>query len=414
MKQFLIFMFFFIAGIYSLRAQEPKAITNLTQKIKGVLLDADSKKPLEGATINLLNTGSKTLSDQAGQFYFNQVPVGRQALEITMMGYENKQVAEIVVSSGKEVSLTISLTEKISRLGEVTVLSTKNRIKPNNEFATVSARSFSVEDTKRYPAAAFDPGRMAQNFAGVSNNGDGSNEIVVRGNSPRGVLWRLEGIEIPSPNHFGSLGNTGGAISMLSSSTMGSSDFYTGAFPAEFGNATSGAFDLNFRNGNKDKKEYSFMLGLLGVEAAAEGPFKKGSQSSYLVNYRYSTVSLLEDFLDLGGVSPDYQDLSFKLNFPTTRAGTFSFFGLGGINQAVKKPVNDSTKWTDDDPNFVLDAPGKLGVAGLTHQFFITKNSFVKTIFSVSGQSAKAVIDTLNPADQYKKVPVGFEKDIDI
>ncbi len=394
--------------------QESKTGTLLTQKIKGLLIDADSKKPLPNATVLLLNTGRQTISDSTGNFSFAQVAIGRQALEITMTGYENKQVAEIVVNSGKEVFLTIALTEKISRLSEVTVRATKNRIKPNNEFATASARSFSVEDTRRYPAAAFDPARMAQNFAGVSNNGDGSNEIVVRGNSPKGVLWRLEGVEIPSPNHFGSLGNSGGAISMLSSSTLGSSDFYTGAFPAEFGNATAGVFDLNFRNGNKDKREYAFMVGLLGVEAAAEGPFKKGGQSSYLINYRYSTVSLVKGFLDLGGVSPDYQDLSFKLNFPTKKAGTFGLFGLGGLNKSVKDPVKDSTKWTDDDPNFVLEAPGKLGIAGITHQIFLNKHSFIKTVVSVSGQSAKALIDTLNPSAKYTKVPVGNEKNIDI
>ena len=89
------------------------------------------------------------------------------------------------------------------------------------------------------------------------------NEIVIRGNSPGGVLWRLEGIEIPNPNHFGSMGNSGGAISMLSSSTLNNSDFYTGAFPAEFGNATSGIFDLNMRSGNNEKRESAIMVGAL-------------------------------------------------------------------------------------------------------------------------------------------------------
>ena len=387
---------------------------NLSQKIKGIIVDADSKKVLTGATINLLNTNKKSISGNDGSFILNNVSIGRQSLEVSIIGYEPKVISDIIVSSGKEVFITISLAEKVERLNDITIKSSRNRLRPNNEFATVSARSFSMEDTKRYPAAAFDPARMAQNFAGVSSNGDGSNEIVVRGNSPKGVLWRLEGIEIPSPNHFGSLGNSGGAISMLSSSTLGSSDFYTGAFPAEFGNASAGVFDLNFRNGNKDKREYSFMAGLMGIEAAAEGPFKKGGQSSYLINYRYSTLALLGGFLDIGGVLPKYQDLSFKLNFPTKKAGTFSLFGLGGLNTALKDPVKDSTKWTDSDPNFVLVSPGKLGVAGISHQIFLNKQSYIKTTFAASAQYTEANIDTLNPSDKYNKVGIGKEKDIDI
>ncbi len=413
MKQISLLVALFSATCPALFSQKTLPGQELTQKIKGIVLDADSKKPLANATVSLLNTGRNTISDASGNFSFNNVPVGRQSLEITSIGYENGLAADVVIGSGKEVFLTIALIEKIGSLEEVTLTASKSRGKPNNEFATVSARSFSMEDTKRYPAAAFDPGRMVQNFAGVSANGDGGNEIIVRGNSPQGVLWRLEGIEIPNPNHFSSLGTSGGAISMLSSSTLGSSDFYTGAFPAEFGNTTAGIFDLNFRNGNKDKREYSFMAGLLGIEAAAEGPFRKGGASSYLINYRYSSVALLTSFLNLGGIVPDYQDLSFKFNFPTKKAGTFTLFGLGGYNKAKKDPEKDSTKWTDDNPNYVQNATSKLGVAGITHQLFLNESSYIKTIFVASGQYAKAVYDTLNPSENYKRVFTGLEKDLD-
>lgn len=411
MKQIVLI---FIMVVCVMNALIGQASNDLFQKVKGVVLDADSKKPIQGATITFIGNSKKTITDALGNFSLEKINLGRQSFEIQVTGYDTKLVNDVVVTSGKEVFLTVTMLEKVTVLSEVQVSARKNRTKANNEFATVSARSFSVEDTKRYPAAAFDPARMAQNFAGVSNNGDGTNEIVVRGNSPKGVLWRLEGIEIPNPNHFGNLGGSGGAISMLSSSTMGSSDFYTGAFPAEFGNATSGVFDLTFRNGNKDKNEFSFMAGLLGIEAAAEGPFKKGGSASYLVNYRYSTVALVKDFLTLGGVAPTYQDLSFKLHFPSKKGGGFSVFGLGGINKSEKDPVKDSTKWTDDDPNFVLEAPGKLGILGISYQYFLNKNAYIKTILSTTGQSAEATIDTLNPRDTYKKVPNGKEKDIDI
>src|SRR6185437_5006939 len=181
--------------------------------------------------------------------------------------------------------------ESAHQLGEASVSARRNKARPLNDFATVSARSFSAEDTRRYPASVADPARMALNFAGVSSNGDINNDIVVRGNSPDGVLWRLEGIEIPNPNHFSNLGNSGGAISMLNANTLGTSDFYTGAFPPEMGDALAGVFDLNFRNGNINENEQSIQVGTLGVEGEAEGPFKKGGQASYIIDYRYSTLA---------------------------------------------------------------------------------------------------------------------------
>jgi hypothetical protein len=405
MKVFSLAVATFIGLLFSFGSSAQNK--QLTQAIKGVIVDADSKRPLANASIMIQSTKSGSVSDSTGQFRMSGVPIGRHSIQVSLVGYESKAIAEISVTSGKEVYLTIPLTEKIQQLEDVTVSARRNRVKPLNEFAAVSARSFSVEETKRYAAAAFDPARMAQNFAGVSNNGDMDNSIVVRGNSPKGVLWRLEGIEIPNPNHFGSLGNSGGAISMLSSSTLGSSDFYTGAFPAEYGNALSGAFDLKFREGNKDKREHSVMIGGMGVEAASEGYFKKGGQASYLFNYRFSTLTLLKGFLDLGGIAPDYQDVSFKINVPTRKFGTFALFGLGGMNNAIKKADRDSTKWNDDNENFVLDGKGKLGVVGLSHQLFLNEHSYIKTVISASGDSYNERVDTLNQRKAYEIVPVG-------
>jgi len=122
-------------------------------------------------------------------------------------------------------------------------------------MSAVSARAFTVEETQKYPAAINDPLRMATNFAGVASLDDGMNQIVIRGNSPTGLLWRMEGIDIPNPNHFAAKGSSGGGISILSSQLLSNSDFITGAFAADYGNALSGVFDLNLRKGNNEKRE---------------------------------------------------------------------------------------------------------------------------------------------------------------
>lgn len=382
----------------------------LVQNVRGVVKDAESKEPLVGViVVAMSNSTLNALTDENGYFTIQNVPVGRQSFKFSYMGYETRMVAEVLVTSGKALELNIDLTEKLNSLKEVTVKASNGTGRALNEFATISARSFSVEETKRYAGTLADPARMAMNFMGVSNSGDMDNGIVVRGNSPKSVLWRLEGIEIPNPNHFSSQGTTGGAISMLNPSMLGTSDFYTGAFPAEMGNALSGVFDINYRNGNKNKREHTFQLGALGTEIASEGPFKKDGGATYLFNYRYSTLALLKGFFDFGGVLPEYQDASFKVHLPTKKAGTFSIFGLGGYNSANKDAKADSSKWDDEDPNFNLRSNNTMAVVGVGHTYFLNKRSYLKTVLSTAYEKSQESVDTLNPAESYKVIHTSDE-----
>ena len=333
MKQFnfLLITVLIVHSVTNLQAQI------LTQTIRGEVIDAESQVPLIGANVVVIDSkpllGSST--DEHGTFRIEKVPVGRQSLKVSYLGYEDAFVNDILVGSGKEIILRISLTESIMNLEEgVVIVADADKDEPLNDMAVVSARMFTVEETKRYAASVNDPARMAQSFAGVAANGDFSNEIVIRGNTPRGLLWRVEGIEIPNPNHFTNNGSSGGGISVLSANMLANSDFFTGAFPAEYGNAISGVFDIKLRNGNNEKKEYALQAGLLGVDVALEGPFSRHSNASYLVNYRYSTLAIF-DLIGLEVIDaavPKFQDLSFKVNVPTPKAGTFSLWGLGGLS----------------------------------------------------------------------------------
>ena len=387
----------------STKAQE------ITQTIRGKIADQENKVSLIGANValNIADRLIGTTTDVDGNFKLEAVPIGRHNIIVTYLGYEPLQLSNILVTSGKELVLNLEMTESTVVMDEV-IVSAKNKAdktKAINSFATLSARTFSVEETSRYVAASFDPARMAQNYAGVSigASSDLFNEIIIRGNSPSGVLWRLEGIEIPNPNHFGNLGNSGGAISMLSSSTLSNSDFYTGAFPSEFGNAMSGVFDLKMRNGNNEKREYSFMLGALGVEAAMEGPFKMGGKSSYLLNYRYSTLALLElaNLNPTGDVLPTYQDLSFKINMPTENAGVFGIFGLAGNNLAATVVLKDSLEWEDFSDQEGFEETQNVGTIGLTHRILLGTNSYLHTVAAGSYQKAVSEENYLDNA--YKK-----------
>ncbi len=350
---------------------------SLTQTIRGKVIDQESLTPVIGANIIILDTnpllGAST--DVNGEFKIQNVPVGRHTLKVSSIGYDETTIPELVVGSGKEVVLTLRLTESLVKMDELVITAGQEKGRPNNDLAVVSARSFTVDETKRYAAAVNDPGRMALSFAGVATNDDESNVIVIRGNSPRGLLWRIEGIEVPNPNHFGEEGSSGGGISMLSVNMLDNSDFFTGAFPAEYGNASSGVFDIKLRNGNNQQREYAFQAGFLGIDFAAEGPFSKNSNASYLVNYRYSTLGILEGLglIPEDDAIPNFQDLSFKVNVPTKKAGVFSVWGLGGLSSEELKEENEEEAFHYN-----------MGVGGLSHMYFFSNKTFLETNLSFS------------------------------
>ncbi len=369
------------------KKEKPRIRSDLpTQTLRGNVRDRDSRSPLPFATVVVLNSDPVrgTTTDSAGNFRFDKLPVGRHSLMVTYVGYEDALFSEILLGSAKEVVLSVEIAERSESIGEVSISYKKGD--PLNQMTSVSSVSFSVEETKRYPVSISDPARMAQVFAGVSGYDDATNEIVIRGNSPNWLQWRLEGVEIPSPNHFAEEGYTSGAVSILSSNLMSTSDFYTGAFPAEYGNALSGVFDLRLRSGNSQEREYSFQAGALGIDFAAEGPFKKGYDGSYLINYRYSTFALLDNFnVNLSqNVLPEYQDLSFKINLPTKKAGTFSLWGIGGKANDDEQYLPDTT--AGENPEYGYKDFTKTGMyaLGLSHIIFPDDKSYVKTVISQS------------------------------
>lgn len=401
-KSFFILIAAFSLHSLQLHAQHKDSLNRrkmkITQTLKGTFTDKSSKLPLAGVTIRLLSAADvKPVStDLQGIFRLSGVPLGRQILQASLTGYAPLTLTEILITSGKEPVFNLEMEAQANNLNEVMV-SVGSGKKPLNQMAMTSGRSFSPEETNRYAGAFFDPARMAQSFAGVVAGGD-DNEIIVRGNSPKSLQWRLEGIEIINPNHFGSEGASGGAISMINTTVLGTSDFYTGGLAAEYSNTLSGVFDLKFRKGNIDKREYAFSIGILGAGATLEGPFKKGGSASYLISYRYSSLSLLEKVgvkVSDEGV-PKYQDLSFNLVFPTKKAGTFSFFGIGGLSQLSKDAERDLSKWEErmdgQDMRFGYNA----GSVGLKHTYIANSKLYFNNIISVSGNRSANQIDTLS------------------
>lgn len=376
-----------------------------TQTIRGTVIDATSGSPIPGVIIEVNNSEPRIncISQNDGTFTLNNVQIGRWNIEANFLGYNKSILPNISIISGKETFLTIKLEEKVTQLDDVVVRNSIKKEKALNDMALVSARTFSKEETERFAGSFGDPARMVANYAGVMAGDDSRNDIVIRGNSPLGVLWRLEGMDIPNPNHFGAQGNTGGAVSMLNSNLLTNSDFITGAFPAEYGNGTSGVFDLNLRSGNNSKYEYTGQVGFNGFEAATEGPIPMGKEKqkgSFLIDYRYSTMDLMNkmgmDF-GTGTAIPQYQDLSAIIDLPTKKAGRFKLIGLFGkskINLGRSFDKEEST--SHSDIGTAIDFGSNLAFSGLTHTYFFNKNTKLKTCISYYKSASNTVFDTVD------------------
>jgi len=378
------------------------SLAQSAQTIRGRVVDDISKEPLIGVSIAIKDANVGTVSDAEGNYRIDNIPFGRQTVVISYIGYEPQTLANIVVTAGKEVVLNVSLTEQVNTLDEVVITSSSSQDKTatNNELAISSARSFNVDDTKRYAGALGDPSRMAANFAGVIGGDDSRNDIVVRGNSPTGMLWQLEGLNIPNPNHFGALNSTGGPVSMLNNNNLDKSDFMTSAFPAQYGNATAGVFDIRLRDGNSEKHEFLGQVGFNGFELGAEGPISKKAGSSFILNYRYSTLGIFNALgIDFGTGSnvPLYQDLNFKVSFPMSGNGKLSVFGLAGASEidllgSEADLENDTDLYGDENrdayPRY------KTGVLGASYEKRFG-NTFAKMTLGVSTASESFSADSL-------------------
>jgi hypothetical protein len=379
------------------------AAAQLTQNIRGTVTDQLLQKPVAGATVAVVGKNIKVLADSMGNFRIPHVTAGTYTLQISHIAFADVLVNNVVVNTGKEVVLTISMETKV-KMEKAVVVTGSQKNKPLNDMSMVSARAFTVEQTQNYAAAVNDPLRMVTGFAGVASAGDGGNDIVIRGNAPTGLLWRMEGVDIPNPNHFSEAGSSGGGISILSAQLLANSDFLTGAFTAEYGNALSGVFDLKLRRGNNEKKEYAIQAGLLGLNAAAEGPFASHYKGSWLVNYRYSTLSLLNNLgVELTEGTTNFQDLSYNIYLPTKNKGNFTVFGFGGLSSQNQHIQTDSSKWEMQDDRYAGKFASNTGATGITHTIPLDDQTLLKSAIAYSysensfyerfAENSKSIID---------------------
>jgi len=409
MKTLINIFFFFVGCLFLYNPVYSFESEMITQTVRGRVTDKQTMQPLPGANVIILGSDPirGTAADVDGHFTLRHTPIGRIDLLVSYVGYQEVLVANINHISGKETVLDIQMNEIVMTGKEVVVMAQASKGEAINAMSSVSVRGFTVEETERFAGSRNDVSRMASSYAGVVGNNDARNDIVVRGNSPSGLLWRLEGIDIPSPNHWAAFGSSGGPVSMLNNTLLTNSDFMTGAFPAEYGNAIASVFDLRMRNGNNQQHEHLFQVGFNGFELGTEGPVFQNNNGSYLVNFRYSTMEVFEKVgMDFGSVGvPKYHDLSFKVNLPSTRMGSFSLFGLGGRSNIE---IWDSRRDPDEEvinyyagEGYDLTNGSDVGVIGMNHLVNVGKSGYFRSTLAVTHHQTTTRLDSLLQPHNY-------------
>jgi hypothetical protein len=386
MKKQLFLLLALPCLFFSAKAQNVRE--NLTQTVRGTVSDKVVQGGLPGAVVQVADAQPiiATMADTNGNYKLQNVPVGRHTIKISMMGYKEIVLPNVQVNSGKETILNVGLDEDMVQSEEVVVVAKKNSFQANNHLIQSSVVNLKTEDINRFAGARQDPSRMAASYAGVASGGDARNDIIVRGNSPTGVLWRLEGVDIPNPNHFTYSGASGGVFSILNNNLLANSDFITGAFPAEYGNKTAAVFDIKLRNGNNQKRENTLQIGLNGLEFGTEGPISKKQGSSYLASYRFLSFEVMNSLGVNFGVSgiPSFHDATVKINLPTQKAGTFTLWGIGGTSKIGMKDDNPNENSRFSYLSTETDFSSSMFASGLSHSYNFSKNTTGKLILSTS------------------------------
>lgn len=364
------------------------------QTIRGQVIDADTGQPLAGATVQLKPGDQGGVTDSTGWYRVAGIEPGRYTLWVSYVGYESLEVPEILMATGKESLVSVSMKPTESQLSVVTVRAP--RLEARSQGCP-TVRVLTIEETLRFPATFYDPARLALLLPGVVQANDQSNAMSIRGHSPQALSWRLEGMETVNLNHTANAGTlsdgstlNGGGVNALSAQLLDNSQLYNGVFPLAYGNAIGGVLDMRLRAGNNEQREHTFQAGFIGVDLATEGPFKKGGRASYLVNYRYSFTGLLSDLgVPLGDETIRFQDLSFNLVFPARDGSKLTFFGVLGLSSNYYEGPADSTQWTSEKEAFdFIDFKSGLANLGFSYSKPIRQKGLLSLVGGWSGQES--------------------------
>ena len=336
MKRLLTLLLFFNTMLLLLQAQP-------MHQIKGTVIDKNSRQPLEFINVMIIGLNKGSVTNVEGRFTIEQVPPGIYRLQASAIGYKSVTTSEYILST-KNLNIPIEMEENLTELEGVTITASPFR---RDVESPVSLRIIGIQEIEKSPGANRDISRIVQSYPGVAFSPIGyRNDLIVRGGAPSENRFYLDGVEIPNINHFSTQGASGGPVGILNADLIREVNFYTGAFPADKGNALSSVLDFKLRDGDMERNSLKATLGASEVSLASNGHI--GKKTSYLVSVRQSYLQFLFDMLDLPFL-PTFTDAQFKLKTRFNEQNELTVLGLGGIDN-----MRLNTKADSEDNEYIL------------------------------------------------------------
>ena len=323
-------------------------IYSQTATLKGNVSDAGSNESLPFVNVLLLGTDKGTVSDIEGNYLIEGIEPGIYNIEYSFVGYKSFVQYEVQLSTSRIENFQIKLEEQSEALEEVKV---KVIAKAKSIESPISVRSISNQEIIRNPGGNRDISKVIQSLPGVASTVSFRNDIIIRGGAPNENRFYLDGIEVPNINHFATQGSSGGPVGMINVNFISGVDFYSGAFPANRGNALSSIMNFKQKTGNTERWISSFTLGSSDAGLTFDGPI--GKKSSLILSYRRSYLQYLFSALGLPFL-PTYNDAQFKYVYQPDKKNKLTFIGLGAIddfklNAGVNDGVEDSLTLVAND-----------------------------------------------------------------
>lgn len=296
-------------------------------QIKGTVIDLSGRQPIEFINVMIIGLNKGGVTNDKGEFTIDQVPPGIYRLQASAIGYKTVTTPEYILST-KDLHIDIELEENLTELEGVTVTASPFR---SNIESPVSLHIIGLQEIEKSPGANRDISRIVQSYPGVGFSPIGyRNDLIVRGGSPSENRFYLDGVEIPTINHFSTQGASGGPVGILNADLIREVNFYTGAFPANKGNALSSILDFKLRDGDMERNSLKATLGASEISLASNGHL--GRKTSYVVSVRRSYLQFLFDALGLPFL-PTFTDAQFKLKTRFNPYNELTVLGIGSIDQ---------------------------------------------------------------------------------
>ena len=221
-----------------------------TGKLTGVVTDAETGKPVEGAAVTLQGTTLGTLTNAAGRYFIIQAPPGRYSVQARRIGYQSvvQTDVNIIIDGTRNLDFKLKASQTLQVVtvrAEQTPIIERGQVGSGTTITQEQIQSLPVTSIAGVLSLQQGFQEVPQNTSVISiaeEQRSTSQPIRVRGSRGGSTLSMIDGVPINNPL-FGS-----NAIE-LGTFAVQQTDFRRGNMDPQYGNALSGIINNFVREG---------------------------------------------------------------------------------------------------------------------------------------------------------------------